>query len=179
MLNDAQQQAFEYLFGILDKTGNGTLDKADFMKAFEGIKAQADQQRATQIDNAARRWFFSTYLGGDENRDEKLSKEEWLKWAASLPAQFVQSPMYPRSNKRFVDVVFDSMSSDNETLTTAEYVSWFTSFGLKGDAAACFAKMDTLNDGKISFRDFYQLMKEFVSGDANTKGYYLFGDIKG
>lgn len=179
MLSEVEQQPFEYLFGILDKTDNGSLDKADFIKAFEGIKAKADAQRTNKIDNAARRWFFLLCSEGDENHDKKITKEEWLKWAATLPTQLPENGAYPRSNNRFTDVVFDSMSYNDETLTAAEYAAWFTSFGLKGDAAACFAQMDAGTDGKISFKDFYQLMREFVSGDATAKGYHLFGNIKG
>jgi Ca2+-binding EF-hand superfamily protein len=177
MLNEQQQRAFESLFNLFDKNGNGSIDKADFMAAFDKLKEGASPQQIDKIDTAARRWFMSLYLGGDENKDKKVSKEEWLKWAATLPTQLATESAYPRSINRFVDVVFDTISSDNEVITAQEYTAWFTLFGLTGDAAVCFQKLDDGNNGKISFKDFYELMKEFVSGDTTKAGTVLFGNF--
>lgn len=177
MLNEQQQRAFESLFSLFDKNGNGSIDKDDFMAAFSKLKSGASAGQIEKIDTAARRWFLALYLGGDENKDKKVSKEEWLKWAATLPAQLATTPAYPRSMNRFVDVVFDTISSDNEVITAQEYTAWFTLFGLKGDPAVCFQKLDDGNNGKISFKDFYELMQAFVNGDTTQAGAVLFGDF--
>lgn len=185
MLNEQQQAAFDYLFGILDKSGNGCLDKNDFSQAFQGLKKGATTHKVAKLDHAARRWFFLLCTEADENSDRKINKEEWNNWAAGLGAELDPKNMFPRTNTRFVDIVFDSISSDDESISLTEYKAWFASFGLKGNPATWFnlatdfneLLTDSANNKKISFSDFFMLLREFTNGEATKAGYKLFGDF--
>lgn len=177
MLNNEQQHAFEYLFGLFDKNGSGSITEADFMKAFEGIKATANAAKATKIDKLVRQWYLSlSATGADTNKDKQISQDEWLTWAAGL-ADDVQDGDISSKYNHFVNAVFVGITTDDETISAAEYAAWFQSFGLVGDAAATFQKLDAQGDGTINRKEFTELMKAFANGDTTQSGYRLFGDI--
>lgn len=174
MLNAQQQQTFEYLFGLFDKTGNGSIAENDFIKAFEGIKAASSADKAAKIDKAARRWYLSLSVFGDENKDKQLSKAEWLKWAEGF-AEDVQDAEISRKYGHFVDAVFASIAGDDDTISADEYALWFHSFGLVGNAAAIFKQMDGNGNGTISKDEFNNLFLAFVKGNILVTGHQLFG----
>lgn len=176
MLNVVQQQNFEFLYRMFDKNGNGTIEEADFMKAFEGVKEAAGDEKASIVDKSARRWYLALKVFADENKDKVISREEWMGWATDMAKDVAENNAINRKHAHFADAVFASITMDDRKITATEYATWFSSFGLCGDAATIFATLDANNDGELTKSEFDDLVVEFVKGDQELAGYQLFGE---
>ncbi|MEI6412542.1 MAG: EF-hand domain-containing protein [Bacteroidota bacterium] len=177
MLNATQQQAFERLFNIFDKNGNGSVDENDFVKAFDDIKAESSPAKIEKLDKLARRWFLSISLFADSDKSRSVTKEEWMNWAAIIAEDAEEANEGDRRYDHFLNAVFAGISVNSDTtITDEEYAAWFRSFGLVGDKMAIFERLDTNGNGSLSKDEFSDRLLEFVSGDAASPGFHLFGE---
>ncbi len=77
MFNTVLQQKTDYLFGVLDKSGEGQLTEQDLKDLFGGLATDGDENKAKQAKKAARRWWLILKLYGDTNKDNSIGKEMW------------------------------------------------------------------------------------------------------
>lgn len=178
MLTTSQRRNFENLFKVFDKNGSGNIDEADFMQAFEGIKADSSPGRAEKIERAARRWFLSLYVFSDGNKDRRISQDEWLAWADGIAQDAKNYKKPSRKYEHFTAAVFAGIADSDGALTKAEYERWFHSFALKGDAAAIFDALSPNDKGALAKDEYEELIKQFVLSDEEAAGNRFFGELR-
>lgn len=172
MLNDFQQQKFDYLFGVFDKNSNGQLEETDLQTAFEGMPNQG------KAIKAARRWWLLLKYYGDREKDGKLTKDEWNAWAVALVKDLKTTEVGSSRFRRWADAIFDSIDSQERGgISIEEYQTWFDSFGLAGNAVPIFESLDKDEEGVVSLESFREHTREFVRVDEAAIGNHLFGTL--
>ncbi len=168
MLGELQQKKFDYLFRVLDKDGNGSLEEADFDMLFKDlIKTDETSER---VKNAARRWWLSMKVFADENNDNAISKEEYAAWAEKV------ADAESEEFKRWADAVFGCLASGDTNITEEEYVTWFNALGLAGDAGAIFKTFSLGADEAMGRTEFQDALQQFTGMNSRAAGNHIFGN---
>lgn len=176
-MNTVLQQKTDYLFGVLDKSGEGQLTEQDLKDLFAGLAKEGNEEKAKAANKAARRWWLILKLYGDTNRDNIIGRAEWQAWAEGVVEELQDTEEGSRSFQRWGDAVFAALRGDDETITAQEYSHWFNAFGLQGDAATSFSLLDANGNGTISLGEFKQRTLEYFKADnAEAAGNYLWGN---
>lgn len=175
MASELKQQKFNYLFGIFDKSGGGTLTEADFKDMFGGVILY--EEEAKTAAKAARRWWLLLSLFADKNNDKRVSQTEWAAWLNGMAIEADKEEGGSKTFQRWADATFDTFANSDGEVTAGDYRRWFTAFGLSGDADEAFQKLDVNGSEIVNREEFSQRLKEFVQADdADAAGNYLWGN---
>ena len=172
MLSIFQKHKFSYLFKVLDKDGSGTLTKDDFIQIFAAMVPEGDEAKAKQARKAARRWWLVLKLYADKNKDNQITIDEWLAWAAGSKVEGVTES---KAFTRWAEAAFATMANGDNEVTEAEFRAFATAFGFGEEADAIFFALDANGNGKFNRDEFKLRANEFFTSDIPA-GNYLFGN---
>lgn len=169
-MNPKQEGIFNYLFSIIDHSGNGAIEEADLLALFGGFKRDVEPARADFVDRVARRWYLSLKAFADTDRDRVVTQSEWQTWLNGFVVDLAETDTLKREHQHFVDAIFASIALGEAVVTKDDYLNWFNVLGLKGDADAIFAAMDTNdeNKGVITKEEYDQHFIKFLKGEEGA-----------
>lgn len=174
MLSFNQETKIEYLFRLFNKDWDRSLGLIDFRLAFdkliENAKDEAEKDRLSRAVNSwyTSIWFFADLVMGDKNRE--IDKQEWMEWAEYLNDDLKNGDIESRQFVMWRDAVYDTIGA-GDSISVTEYAAWWDSFGIEGDAAANFAKLDSNGDGAITKEEVTTLLVAFVTGNDLSSFY--------
>lgn len=117
----------------------------------------------------------------DENEDEQVTKEEWLKMWAECVKSVEKGESLPEWLTKYMNFMFDvNDTSGDNIIDKHEYSTVYMSYGISKED--CNVAFDTLSEGgktMVTREIFARLWTEyFVSNDRGAKGNHLFGTLK-
>nr|4NDC_A Chain A, Calexcitin [Doryteuthis pealeii]4NDC_B Chain B, Calexcitin [Doryteuthis pealeii] len=185
-LSDFQRNKILRVFNTFyDCNHDGVIEWDDFELAIKKICNLHSWPTDGKKHNEARATLKLIWDGlrkyADENEDEQVTKEEWLKMWAECVKSVEKGESLPEWLTKYMNFMFDvNDTSGDNIIDKHEYSTVYMSYGIpKSD---CDAAFDTLSDGgktMVTREIFARLWTEyFVSNDRGAKGNHLFGDLK-
>ncbi|XP_076081941.1 sarcoplasmic calcium-binding proteins I, III, and IV-like [Mytilus galloprovincialis] len=180
-LTDFQKEKILRVFHLLyDTNQDGMIKKEDFGLAVEKVCKILDWTKGGKEYSEAEETLNLIWEGlkkyADENQDDKVSEDEWLKMWTESVKDIKSGKEFPEWQKKFVDFMFkvNDKSGDNE-IDENEFSTVYQAYGISKDN--CSTAFKKISGGKnITKPEFEALWKEyFVSNDRASKGNYLFG----
>lgn len=181
-LSDFQKKKILRVFRLLyDTNKDGVIKKEDFGLAIDKICNILDWTKGGHEYSSAEEALDLIWEGlkryADENQDDIVSEEEWLKMWTDCVQDIQSGKQFPEWQQKFIDFMFkvNDKSGDDE-IDEDEYTTVYTTlYGLKRDN--CLTAFAKISGGKnITRQEFEELwMEYFVSNDSSSKGNYLFG----
>lgn len=180
-LTDFQKKKILRVFRLLyDTNKDGVIKKEDFGLAIDKICKILHWIKGGDEYSKAEETLTLIWEGlkkyADQNQDDKVSEEEWLKMWTDCVQDIKSKKEFPEWQQKFIDFMFkvNDTSGDNE-IDEEEYTTVYQAYGINKDN--CITAFKKISGGKnITRAEFEELwMEYFVSNDTSAKGNYLFG----
>lgn len=172
MLSEQQKKKQTYIFNLLDFDKNGFIEKDDFVGIGENLCIiRGDEMDTSESKNimavCEKLWADLKYYT-DENRDEKCTLDEWLKFIEGKLADD-HSDTYNNYIHSMVSDLFDlyDINGDGE-ISIDEYLDLFMSFRLEASLVAhSFKSIDINGDQHITKVEFEEAVRQFLHPENN------------
>lgn len=185
-LSDFQKNKILCVFNTFyDCNHDGVIEWDDFELAIKKICDLHSWPNDGKKHNEARATLKLIWDGlrkyADENEDEQVTKEEWLKMWAECVKSVEKGESLPEWLTKYMNFMFDvNDTSGDNIIDKHEYSTVYMSYGISKDD--CDAAFDTLSDGgkTLVTREIFACLwtEYFVSNDRGAKGNHLFGTLK-
>lgn len=179
MLTDLQKRKLVTLFSVYDANNSGVLDQNDFEQTVQKLAQLRDWQQGSSEYNELHTKYMLYWQGlqdiADQNRDEKVSLEEWFIYHDKL--------LSPEGNFEEVigsltDLIFNLFNPDGSGKTTPQqWEEFFVVYNIpRLYVEYIFPRLDLNNDGTLSKDEVLELLHQFYfSDDLEAPGNLLFG----
>ncbi|KPJ08054.1 Calexcitin-2 [Papilio machaon] len=180
MVSDFRRKKLMYMFKVLDKDGNGIIEKKDFEMSccFGACRAHAAQQREMKQGDSTYDECFEIVWDalqkvGDSNSDGQVSAEEWVTMWDTVSKSAADRDWLDKYCKfifKMQDLNGDGFI-DSDDFVAANIKSGTS----KEEAWAAFQKLSQ-GKPKISMTEFQKLWYDFfISDDPNAPGNFIIG----
>ncbi|HEY9302533.1 MAG TPA: EF-hand domain-containing protein [Phormidium sp.] len=179
MLTDLQKRKLVTLFSVYDANNSGVLDQNDFERTVQKLAQLRDWQQSSSEYNELHTKYMLYWQGlqdvADQNRDEKVSLEEWFIYHDKL--------LSPEGNFEEVieslsDLIFNLFNPDGSGKTTPQrWEEFFVVHNIpRVYVEYIFPRLDLNSDGTLSKDEVLELLHQFYfSDDPEAPGNLLFG----
>lgn len=175
------QRKFKRMFSVLDTSGDGVVDRRDFVQRVEAcarLRGWGADSPAYQRNLAfALEEWDNLRDSADADENSGVTEEEFLRFAETYLTDRDAVRAYARGDAQ---LVFDAMDTDGDDCVTAEeYGAYLEVCGVDRSAAEVFfAHADLDRDGAITRTEMAHAVEEFlVSEDPEAGGNYLYGSL--
>ncbi len=160
------------LFTTLDQDRSGTLERADFERAAEAIRAERQwpesHARYQSLLHAMREFWDELRLHVDRDKSGGVSLAEWTRFhdgMADEVRELGRLPLWGLGLLQSIHAVLDLDGDGN--VTPEEYALWLKAIGSPHDPVAAFAELDADHDGRIGFDELEQLYRAWLLGEGD------------
>ena len=183
MPGELPRKKFTHYFSILDRDGDGMLERSDFESIVGAVASARGLQEGSAEYGRLRDAVMDTWSHieefADPNGDGRATLDEWIQ---TLDDTINNEDKYERYVTPFATGVFEMLDTDNDDeVGPDEYRQFFSIFGVSTDASdEAFRRLDTNGDGRLTKSELLERVREFhTADDPNAPGNYLFGSFEG
>lgn len=194
-LGPLQHTKLTYLFGVIDRDGDGRITWQDFERYLSIASAFYTLPQESPAVQKARNDLIFWWQGfvKAESRISKADVEDepaavtlagWLEfWSALTATIAAEAAEGGRTFLQRIDesvrVTFLLHDRDQDGLLTAEdYAHWMAAWGIESSAASGFRRLDQDRDGFLSLAEAVAHIREFYfTNDPEAAGNYFYGPL--
>lgn len=181
MLSEFRSKKIGYLFDAYDADKNGYIDRNDYLRFADNLAAtgalQPGSKELERMKSETMALWNQIREHADTNRDERVTREEWLKWQTSLDdASRTSGGSFPL--EKYIGVLCDLMDSDQDgKISAKEYENVVRAYGYQNvDVPGNFKTFDADGDGFLSRAEVIKVSAEFwLSEDPAAPANYIYG----
>ena len=179
MLTEIQKRKLTKLFSMYDANCDGSLVLKDFEAIAKKLaKLRGWGARYPKYLNLLSQLTYDwkrIQAGADQNRDQKVSLDEWLNYHDQVLSDKEQYSQRVRALMELVLDVFDE--NGDEKISQKEWAGLLSVYNVSPVyAAGVFLKLDTNQDGFLTREEVLQLIHKFYfSDDPETPANFMFG----
>ena len=173
MASDLQRKKASVVFTAMDVDGDGFLERADFEALTDRWTRLRGGDGADRLREIMMRWWDALSATADENRDQRITREEMLAAVENLGAMLDLVTATAES-------MFEAVDEDSDgRVTASEYARMIQAWtGRDAPTDVAFARLDLNGDGELRKSEFVTHWVEFwVGDDGETPGTHLFGEV--
>lgn len=178
MLTELQIRKFTKLFTMYDHDNSGLISFTDFDTVTKKVAEYRDWEPNSAKINTLNGKFAYCWIhlkgGIDQNRDQKVSLDEWLNY---YEAMLNDTKRHESEINSLVSLIFDVFDVDGDgTISSQEWIDFLAVYNShRLYAEKTFSRLDINNDGFIAKDEFLKALYEFhYSEEPEALGNSLF-----
>jgi Ca2+-binding EF-hand superfamily protein len=184
MISELRRKKIVHYFRLWDLKHTGCMEYEDYLLLTRRIAQLQRIDPGSELYNQMVAYTNANWIEmsrvADQDGDGRISLQEWMDYSF-ITISLIEQGDYDRMNETnlFIRTFFDLIDEDHDGAISAKDWRRFTIvWGIDEDAAEHFARLDTDNDGRMSYDDLVELWMQFLlSDDYESPGNFLFGNF--